>query len=48
MEGRTSEVLARLTAHDLMRVLGGLPLGKEHCAGLAVTALQQVIRKMPV
>ena len=46
MEGRTREVLSRLTADDLMRVLGGLPLGKQHCAGLAVTALQQAITKM--
>ena len=29
-----------LTADDVMRVLGGLPLGKERCAHLAVNALQ--------
>ena len=46
MEGRTADVLSRLTPADLMRVLGGLPLGKEHCAALTVTALQQVIQEM--
>ena len=32
-------MLSRLTPDDLMRVLGGLSPGKEHCAVLAVTAL---------
>jgi nitrogen fixation NifU-like protein len=45
MEGRGPEMLSELTADDLMRVLGGLPLGKEHCAQLAVSALQDLLAK---
>lgn len=43
MEGRGPDVLSSLTADDLMRVLGGLPLGKEHCAALAVQALGDLL-----
>jgi nitrogen fixation NifU-like protein len=43
MEGRGPDVLAKLEAEDLMRVLGGLALGKEHCAVLAVSALRQLV-----
>jgi NifU-like protein involved in Fe-S cluster formation len=43
MEGRGPEALSVLTADDLMRVLGGLPLGKEHCALLAVSALRDLL-----
>jgi NifU-like protein involved in Fe-S cluster formation len=45
MEGRTPETLSLLTADDLMRILGGLPLGKEHCAHLAVNALRDLLAK---
>jgi ATPase subunit of ABC transporter with duplicated ATPase domains len=45
MEGRGPEMLSRLTAEDLMRVLGGLSLGKEHCAFLAVGALKELLGK---
>jgi NifU-like protein involved in Fe-S cluster formation len=45
MEGRGPEMLARLEAEDLMRVLGGLPLGKEHCAYLAVNALRSLLEQ---
>ena len=38
---------ASLDASDLMNVLGGLPLGKEHCAELTVKALQQALRQAP-
>jgi NifU-like protein involved in Fe-S cluster formation len=48
MEGRGPDVLSVLTADDLMRVLGGIPLGKEHCAYLAVGALQDLLRKWAV
>jgi NifU-like protein involved in Fe-S cluster formation len=47
MEGRAPDVLARLEAEDLIRVLGGLPLGKEHCAYLAVHALKEIVRQWP-
>jgi nitrogen fixation NifU-like protein len=45
MEGRGPEMLNKLTADDLMAVLGGLPLGKEHCAVLTVTALRDLVGK---
>ncbi|MEP6754143.1 MAG: iron-sulfur cluster assembly scaffold protein [Chthonomonadales bacterium] len=37
--GRPASDTTRITPDDLMKVLGGLPLGKEHCAALAVNAL---------
>jgi len=43
MEGRDPKTLSRLTDDDLMRILGGLPLGKEHCAILAVNALKDLL-----
>ena len=45
MEGREPAVLALLEAEDLMQVLGGLPLGKEHCAYLAVNALRDALKQ---
>lgn len=39
VKGKTVEQASVLTASDLMLVMGGLPLGKEHCAKLAVDAL---------
>src|SRR5579862_8177716 len=45
MEGRGPDMLSKLTADDLMLVLGGLSLGKEHCAVLAVTALQDLLNQ---
>ena len=45
MEGREPDVLARLEAEDLMRILGGLPLGKEHCATLTVNALRDALKQ---
>jgi NifU-like protein len=46
LEGQTITTAASLEASDLMRVLGGLPLGKEHCAKLAVKALRQALRQV--
>lgn len=37
--GRTTEAVSQLTAEDLVRILGGLPEGKEHFAQMAVYAL---------
>jgi nitrogen fixation NifU-like protein len=48
MEGRGPEMLAKLEAEDLMRILGGLPLGKEHCAQLAVTALRDLLAQWAI
>lgn len=38
--GRRLCDLGVLSAHDIGVVLGGLPLGKEHCAEMAVSALR--------
>lgn len=43
MEGRDAETLKLLTASDLMRILGTLPLGKEHCAVITVSALKSLL-----
>ena len=42
--GKTADAASIITADDLMRVVGGLPLGKEHCASLAVNALRSAMR----
>jgi nitrogen fixation NifU-like protein len=39
---RTFARLSELTSGDIIRLLGGLPEGKEHCAQLAVDALRLV------
>ncbi len=44
LEGKTPEQATALEAEDLSVVLGGLPLGKEHCAQLAVKALRQALK----
>jgi len=33
-----------LTAEDLLRVMGGLPEGKEHCTQLSVTAVANALK----
>ena len=41
--GRTAEQAQVLEAGDLSTILGGLPLGKEHCASLAVLSLRKAL-----
>ena len=41
--GRTAEQALMLDAGDLSAILGGLPLGKEHCASLAVLSLRKTL-----
>lgn len=41
--GRTVGEAAGMTAEDLTQMLGGLPLGKGHCAALAIDALRDGI-----
>ena len=43
--GRTVEQALLLTAEDIIRVLQGLPEGKEECAQLAATAVQKAFQK---
>ncbi len=44
VEGKTKEQAQVIEPRDLELVLGGLPLGKEHCAALATKALQNALR----
>lgn len=41
--GRTSEQVSVIEAEDLILVIGGVPLGKEFCADLAVDALRDAL-----
>jgi len=45
VEGKSFEQAAVMEAADLSAVLGQLPLGRERCAQLAVTALRDVLRQ---
>lgn len=42
--GRSEEAAGRLTARGILRRLGGLPEGKEHCPALAVQAVKNALR----
>ncbi len=47
-QGKTLEQVKVIEAGDLESVLGGLPLGKEHCATLAVDSLKDALEKLGV
>jgi NifU-like protein involved in Fe-S cluster formation len=42
--GKTVADALSIEPQDVLDSLGGLPLGKEHCAGLAVSALRKALR----
>ena len=42
-EGKTLEEAKKITEHDILHELGGLPKAKLHCPKLAVTTLQKAI-----
>ena len=44
LTGRTLEQASLLTAEDIVRVLQGLPEGKEHCPQMMVQALNRALR----
>jgi NifU-like protein len=46
VQGRTPKEALILEAEDLRKVLGGLPLGKEGCADLAVNSLRDALRQV--
>ena len=46
-KGKTLEEAKAITREDVDRHLGGLPLGKGHCADLAVNALRNALGKVP-
>jgi NifU-like protein involved in Fe-S cluster formation len=43
---RTPQQVKVLKPNDLITVLGGVPLGKEHCADLAINALREVVTQL--
>ena len=43
--GRTVDQILSVTPQDLIKLLGGLPEGKEHCAQLAVDAAQGALTR---
>jgi nitrogen fixation NifU-like protein len=45
-KGKTVEEASAITRDDVDRLLGGLPLGKGHCADLAVSALKSALNKV--
>ena len=45
--GKTVQEALSITAEELTESLGGLPLGKGHCAGLAVGALRKALTEKP-
>ena len=45
IRGQNVEHCLAISSRDVLQALGGLPLGKTHCAGLAVTALRDALRK---
>jgi nitrogen fixation NifU-like protein len=46
VRGKTVEQVTVLGPNELSAVLGGLPLGKEHCAALAINALRSALRQL--
>ena len=46
IEGKTTGEAGELTASDLSVALGGLPLGKEHCADLTIQALRSALSEI--
>lgn len=45
VKGKSLEEAKRITEHDILQELGGLPESKLHCPKLAVTTLQKAIAK---
>ena len=43
-KGKSVEDALAVTPETLSEALGGLPLGKEHCPGMAVSALRNALR----
>ena len=48
LEGKTLAEAGNLQVEDLSLALGGLPLGKEHCAELTICALRCALREWSV
>jgi len=46
IEGNTFEYAANLDEPALLKGVGGMPLGREHCPGLAINALKDALAKI--
>ena len=42
-KGRTVQQALKITREEVIEALGGLPLGREHCAALAVESLSNAV-----
>jgi NifU-like protein involved in Fe-S cluster formation len=47
MNGKTPAQVSVIDSGDLILMLGGVPLGKEHTAALAINALRDGLRQLP-
>src|SRR5262249_26342360 len=45
VKGRSAEQAGVIGENDLMLILGGLPLGKEHCASLTIRSLKKALKQ---
>jgi NifU-like protein involved in Fe-S cluster formation len=45
IEGKPLESLSRLDEETIVRGVGRMPLGREHCPGLAIGALRQALNQ---
>ena len=45
--GQSVSDAAKITSHDLIQYLGGLPVENTHCADLAVNTLRGALEKLP-
>ena len=45
VEGQSVEACGAISAGGLLAALGGLPLGKRHCAQLAISALRDALAR---
>jgi NifU-like protein involved in Fe-S cluster formation len=43
--GKTPDEVATLTCDDIVAAVGNMPLGREHCPGMAIDALQDAVRQ---
>ena len=43
VKGKSIEDARQVAPEELLEAVGGLPLGKQHCPGMAISALRQAI-----
>ena len=47
IEGKTLDFAAALDERSLVQHVGGMPLAREHCPALAISALKHALGQMP-